>query len=148
MPGEPARGLCQSLLVFAEEAGVRDKLAVRQGGECFKPHVNTNSSRQRQQGLGVHFGVKTNIPFVVGPMYGAGFDLTLNGAMNPGFDLRPSTEHEQVNALLADSEARLWIGKAVVLPAAFEPWEAEFLTCADPAEEILVGRRDSFGDIL
>lgn len=105
----------------------------------FKPDINADGSRQRRQGLRVHLDVKADVPFVVGPMYGAGFDLPINGTMNPGFDLAPPTEHEQVDALLADFEPGLWVSEAVVLPAAFEPREAEFLACADPVKKILVG---------
>ncbi len=143
--GEFPLGLCQSLLITAEETRVGDVLAVGQRREGFQSNVNTDLFLRRRQQFGADHAGEADEPLVADTANGAGFDRAINRAVKPNGN---AANLGQVEFALLKTEAALRVGDAVVLPVALDAREARRLPGFHAAKESVKGKVNANGDVL
>ena len=130
-----ALGACQSLLVLAEEARIRDMFTRTERGERVKPNVNTNSFRLIGQRLGFDFTREASVPIArSSTANGERLDLALKRPMEDNLHVAYLGQRQ---AVVFQLEPELWIRETVVArgrPKARIPWR---LTSLDAAEKRL-----------
>jgi len=140
-------GLCQCLLVTAEEARIIHELTVGQSQKRVQPRVKPDCLQRWGQWVIFLFHREADKPLGADAMNAARLDFAADGAVDFGLDLFLLAEQGQGYGTFTDLEPALRIAKRVVA-VAFDAGKAWRFSCLNAAKEGTIGKVNADGDVL